>query len=176
MTNDWSFAALNNSSSQDDEADLRAGARCQDQDCIRKLHHNTPTADNSSNNRETLLHWFPVIDNTQLHAHSHLLFPGWKEVSWKRNRVKCKPPHQRREAGVIFSQRWQLKTIDMRIFKRRGSEVIDPQLTGLRFDQVGHSCCWILELQTNLRESRCLKLYNHGVGPYTRASSWLAVS
>ena len=25
----------------------------------------------------------------------------------------------------------------MRIFKRRGSEVIDPQLTGLRFDQVG---------------------------------------
>ena len=43
-------------SSQDDEADLRAGARCQDQDCIRKLHHNTPTADNSTNNRETLLH------------------------------------------------------------------------------------------------------------------------
>ena len=56
VTNDWSFAALNNSSSQDDEADLRGGARCQDQDCIRKLHHNTPTADNSSNNRETLLH------------------------------------------------------------------------------------------------------------------------
>ena len=40
----------------------------------------------------------------------------------------------------------------MRIFKRRGSEVIDPQLTGLRFDQVGHSCCWILELETNPRE------------------------
>ena len=26
----------------------------------------------------------------------------------------------------------------MRIFKRRGSELVDPQLTGLRFDQVGH--------------------------------------
>ena len=25
----------------------------------------------------------------------------------------------------------------MRIFKRRGSELVDPQLTGLRFDQVG---------------------------------------
>ena len=26
----------------------------------------------------------------------------------------------------------------MRLFRRRGSEVIDPQLTGLRFDQVKH--------------------------------------
>ena len=58
----------------------------------------------------------------------------------------------------------------MRIFKRRGSEVIDPQLTGLRFDQVGHSCCWILELQTNLREVLSCIIMEKAP---TRAFSWL---
>ena len=33
----------------------------------------------------------------------------------------------------------------MRLFKRRGSEIVDPQLTGLRFDQVS----------VNLKEDNC---------------------
>ena len=167
VQNDWSFAALNNSSSQDDEADLRGGARCQDQDCIRKLHHNTPTADNNSNNRETLLHWFPVIDNTQLHAHSHLLFPGWKEVSCKRNRVKCKPPHQRREAGVIFSQSHLAVTIKNNWhedFQEKGKWGDRSSADGAQI-RSGRTQL-LLDTRASNEPSRSLKLYNHGEGPH----------